>query len=184
MTWRFWTKKSRSAYPLSEGAGICEQGELFLATQSIYSKFVLNADDARGHIALALFLKEKLEQNEGSSSEEIIKAVSRASSSSLEAVYFPAAMRILQSAASGLATKEASRAMQESLLLVEITSLIDEKHSITSDRLDRLTAELSFPKQVLVVAAATLVSAIAVVLLASLLEPIAGLMSLVRGGSH
>jgi hypothetical protein len=141
-----------------------------------FDRFLRSPTDARGYIALSLFLKSHIESGGSSSADEVAQKISALTGETLQTLYKSSGQRILEHAFNELSEKQASRDLQQSALLVEVAALIDEKHRVVSAEMETLQETLreglSLRTQIFVVTSATLIVTIAVWLLTSLPEPL------------
>lgn len=141
-------------------------------TATPFGRFVSGDDDARGHVALALFVQHQYASNEELTLKELAEIVGKTSPATLQQVYYPGSQRILKSAYDEFAMKDASREVQRSAAVAEIISAMEERHQFLSAQIEELARGSSFWREVGKVTLATLFVTIAVVLLSALPEPI------------
>jgi hypothetical protein len=177
MDFRFWRLRRKVDSPEIEREESQPESLAISNAQSPFGRFIHSDDDARGHIAIALFLIQQFGENENLTVKQLVESISKTQPGFLQTVFFPASQRMLEKTFRELEDKEASREVQRSAIVAELTAVIEERHQYTAAQIDVLRdkADSSLVREIMKVTAATLITTIVVVLLSLLPEPIGSL---------
>lgn len=188
MNLKFW-RWGRGNHTPSESLGAGGQQASSSGAEIPFSRFLNSHDDARGHIALSLFLINQSSEDKKKTLEDFDASVAKADGATIN-VFLSASQRTLERAFGEFQTKDASREAQNSYMLAEMTAAVEDRYQLTNAQLENLFVEVkalhrhnSLPRHIIIVGAATLIVTLVVVLLARLQEPIGGLMKLLGAGA-
>jgi hypothetical protein len=146
------------------------------AFREVAKRFVAGPDDARGYLALGLFLCEALDRTDPKSEDVAVKAMREISDTSISVVYYSAAKRLLDTYADKQLAKRVDEQVGRDRLYMLLNQNFEAKAAVLRDAVENGFSQLAatiqplahsqtFGRQTLTTAAAaTVVVGIAAIL--------------------
>ncbi len=163
--------------------------------REIAKLFISDEDDARGRIALMLFLYEILDRDQQATNESICAEAEKLSSTSISTLYFAAANRLLETHFQALNEKRLDGEISKDRMYLLITAdskqnfenianLVDNASSQISSDIKELSVTQTFQRQVTSSAVATVIVAIVALIIVfspDIITALKGIKNLITG---